>query len=258
LWVNCRSNAEDQPTIAAETYIILTMALCLGNPVVVGLVTVATYRMRRDGCAGLRGWVSGCEIEIQTMIRSISTLGVCLLLGGGALVETIQSRPALKDVFEDAFAIGTAVNNAIVSGNDPESRDLVLRHFASITADNAMKAGPINPRPGEFNFGPADAFVAFGEAHGMFIVGHTLVWHNQTPAWFFQDSAGQPLTNSVAHQQMLRNRLRTLEQQVNASDLPDDVKIKLQGYVSGCYGSLTSFNVLFADESDQFKGSGGE
>ena len=55
---------------------------------------------------------------------------------------------------------------------------------------------------------------------------------------------------------MLRNRLRTLEQQVNASELPDDVKVRLQTYVSGCYGSLTSFNVLFADEADQFKGSG--
>jgi hypothetical protein len=57
---------------------------------------------------------------------------------------------------------------------------------------------------------------------------------------------------------MLRNRLRTLEQHVNASELPDDVKVKLQGYITGCYGSLTSFNVLFADERDQFKGSGGE
>ena len=57
---------------------------------------------------------------------------------------------------------------------------------------------------------------------------------------------------------MVRNRLRTLEQQVNASDLADDVKVKLQSYVSGCYGSLTSFNVLFADDADQFKGSGGE
>ena len=57
---------------------------------------------------------------------------------------------------------------------------------------------------------------------------------------------------------MLRNRLRTLEQHVNASNLPDDVKVKLQSYVSGCYGSLTSFNVLFADEDDQFKGSGGD
>jgi hypothetical protein len=55
---------------------------------------------------------------------------------------------------------------------------------------------------------------------------------------------------------MVRNRLRTLEQQVNASDLPDDVKVKLQTYVTGCYGSLTSFNVLFADADDQFKGSG--
>lgn len=55
---------------------------------------------------------------------------------------------------------------------------------------------------------------------------------------------------------MVRNRLRTLEQQVNASEMPADVKVKLQGYISGCYGSLTSFNVLFAEESDQFKGSG--
>jgi len=56
---------------------------------------------------------------------------------------------------------------------------------------------------------------------------------------------------------MLRNRLRTLEQTINASDLPEDAKMKLQGYITGCYGSLTSFNVLFADEDDNFKGSGG-
>ena len=57
---------------------------------------------------------------------------------------------------------------------------------------------------------------------------------------------------------MLRNRLRTLEQQVNASDLPDDQKLKIQGYITGCYGSLTSFNVLFANDDDRFVGSGGD
>lgn len=57
---------------------------------------------------------------------------------------------------------------------------------------------------------------------------------------------------------MLRNRLRTLEQQVNASDLPDDQKLKIQGYITGCYGSLTSFNVLFADEDDRFVGASQE
>lgn len=57
---------------------------------------------------------------------------------------------------------------------------------------------------------------------------------------------------------MLRNRLRTLEQQLNALDLPEDVKVKVQGYITGCYGSLTSFNVLFAEDEDQFRGSGGD
>jgi hypothetical protein len=57
---------------------------------------------------------------------------------------------------------------------------------------------------------------------------------------------------------MLRNRLRTLEQVVNSADLPDDAKVKIQSYISGCYGSLTSFNVLFAEEDDQFKGSSGD
>ena len=57
---------------------------------------------------------------------------------------------------------------------------------------------------------------------------------------------------------MIRNRLRTLEQQLNAAEIPEDLKLRLQSYVTGCYGSLTSFNVLFADEADHFKGSGGE
>ena len=57
---------------------------------------------------------------------------------------------------------------------------------------------------------------------------------------------------------MIRNRLRTLEQQVNAAEVPEDLKLRLQAYVTACYGSLTSFNVLFADEADQFRGSGSE
>jgi hypothetical protein len=82
--------------------------------------------------------------------------------------------------------------------------------------------------------------------------GGTLVLRPGTPG--LQEKAW-PIETFFHKVVMLRNRLRTLEQQVNASDLPEDVKVKLQTYVSGCYGSLTSFNVLFADEADQFKGS---
>jgi len=85
--------------------------------------------------------------------------------------------------------------------------------------------------------------------------GGTLVLRPGTPG--LQEKSW-PIESFFHKVVMLRNRLRTLEQQVNASELPDDVKVKLQAYVSGCYGSLTSFNVLFADEADQFKGSGGD
>ena len=85
--------------------------------------------------------------------------------------------------------------------------------------------------------------------------GGTLVLR---PAAEGQQAKSWPIETFFHKIVMLRNRLRTLEQQVNASELPDDVKLKLQTHVTGCYGSLTSFNVLFADEEDQFKGSGSD
>ena len=54
---------------------------------------------------------------------------------------------------------------------------------------------------------------------------------------------------------MVRNRLRLMEAQINGTELPGDVKAKLQGYITACYGSLTSFNVLFAEDEDRFQGS---
>ena len=55
---------------------------------------------------------------------------------------------------------------------------------------------------------------------------------------------------------MIRNKLRVLEQQINAMEIPEDQKVKMQAYVTGCYGSLTTFNVLFAEEDDRFQGQG--
>src|SRR5690606_12762966 len=105
-----------------------------------------------------------------------------------------QDGPALKDVYGDAFLIGTAVNDPIVYGRDAAGQQLTLYHFNTITPENVMKAEEINPEPGVYVFGPADALVEFAEANDLFIVGHTLVWHNQTPAWFFTNEEGEPNT----------------------------------------------------------------
>lgn len=115
----------------------------------------------------------------------------------------------LKEVYKDAFRIGTAVTPAITSGADKASQDIVINHFNSITVENVMKAALINPEPGVFNFKPADDFVAFGEKHNMFIVGHTLVWHNQCPSWFFTNAQGKPNTKEEQIER-LRSHIQTV------------------------------------------------
>jgi len=100
----------------------------------------------------------------------------------------------LKDVYKDVFLIGAAVTPAITSGTDKASQDIVIKHFNSITVENVMKAALINPQPGVYNWVPAGNYVAFGEKNKMFIIGHTLVWHNQVPSWFFTNAEGKPNT----------------------------------------------------------------
>src|SRR5690554_1182278 len=114
-----------------------------------------------------------------------------------------QSPQTLQAAYEGAFRIGTAGNEAIVAGEPPELQELAIRQFNAITAENVLKAEEVNPEPGVYDFAAADAFVEFGEKHDMFIVGHTLIWHNQTPSWFFHDDNGQPNT-AEAQKEVLR------------------------------------------------------
>lgn len=132
----------------------------------------------------------------------VALMTCAAIIAACAHVQNRTLSVSLREAYKDAFLMGTAVNEAIVSGTDAASRELTTRHFNTITAENVLKAGPLNPTPGVWNFGPADAFVAFGEQHKMFIVGHTLVWHNQTPAWFFTDSTGKSRSRDAVVEQL--------------------------------------------------------
>lgn len=105
-----------------------------------------------------------------------------------------STTATLKEIYKDAFKIGCALNDVIVSGEDQKSQEIVIAQFNALTPENCMKAELINPEPGVYHFGSSDAFVAFGKEQNMFLVGHTLVWHNQTPNWFFMDENGNPNT----------------------------------------------------------------
>ena len=114
---------------------------------------------------------------------------VTLILGTTSLCQ----RP-LKDVFADHFRIGAALNSKQFSGRDMRAADIVMTNFNTISPENVSKWESVHPVEGKFNFSEADKYVAFGQEHKMLIVGHTLVWHHQTPKWVFEGPDGKPVS----------------------------------------------------------------
>lgn len=119
------------------------------------------------------------------------------------------AQPSLKDAFQDKFLIGAALNESQVLERNATQAALVKRHFNTITPENVMKWGRIYPQPNRYEFGPADQFVEFGERNKMVIIGHTLIWHSQTPNWVFQDESGQPATREFLLSRM-SNHIHTV------------------------------------------------
>ena len=65
-----------------------------------------------------------------------------------------------------------------------------------------MKSEVTQPIDGKFDFRLADKFVKFGQTNKMAIIGHTLIWHSQTPKWFFVDKAGKQVSREVLIERM--------------------------------------------------------
>ena len=108
----------------------------------------------------------------------------------------------LKDILKDHFMIGTALNDDQIMGKEPEALAIMKKHFNSVTAENAMKWSYIQEKQGEYNFELADRFTSLCEESNMFVVGHTLVWHCQTPSWVFVDDAGKEVDRETLLQRM--------------------------------------------------------
>jgi endo-1,4-beta-xylanase len=128
------------------------------------------------------------------LLHSMAT--ACLFLPAAA--AAIAAEPSLKEAFADDFKVGAALGTSHVMGEEPQALELVARQYNTITPENLLKWAEVHPEPDRYNFEPADRYVEFGEKHGMFIVGHTLVWHNQTPRWAFEGAGGKPLDRQTA------------------------------------------------------------
>lgn len=126
-----------------------------------------------------------------------------------ALTGCTTTQPTLKEAFRKDFLVGAALNPAQFTGQNVQEAQIVRQQFNSITAENAMKWAPIHPEPDRYEFEMADQFVEFGVKNKMFIVGHTLVWHSQTPRWVFEDHEGHPVDRETLLKRM-RDHIHTV------------------------------------------------
>jgi endo-1,4-beta-xylanase len=125
-----------------------------------------------------------------------------LLLLTFSLLAADQAPPALKDAFKGSFLIGAALNPAEFTERDARDAAIVKAQFDSISPENVLKWERVHPEPGRYDFDLPDKYFAFGEKNHMFIVGHTLVWHQQTPQWVFEDAKGNPVDRETLLKRM--------------------------------------------------------
>jgi endo-1,4-beta-xylanase len=109
------------------------------------------------------------------------------------------SLPSIKDVVTD-FTVGAAITGAEIV---TQHGDLLKKHFGSVTPGNALKWDATEPTANTFTYTQADPLVNFAKANSLKVRGHTLVWHNQTPAWVFQRADGTAMVAGNADDKAL-------------------------------------------------------
>ncbi len=141
-------------------------------------------------------------------------LGLTLLVAGSMSTFAQWPQPVdpnagigLKDAYKDYFTIGVAVNKRNIQ--DPDQIALIKKNFNSITAENDMKVGLMQPKEGVWNFGAADSIANFCRQNGIKLRGHNLCWHSQFADWMFKDKKGKPVKKEVFYER-LRKHIHTV------------------------------------------------
>ncbi len=117
--------------------------------------------------------------------------GVAILIFSLFAAFATGAPPALKDAFKDDFLIGVALGKSQFCELNIVESAIVKAQFNSISPENVLKWQRIHPRLGQYDFALADRYVDFGVTNKMFVVGHNLIWHEQTPDWVFRDDHGK-------------------------------------------------------------------
>ncbi len=146
---------------------------------------------------------------MKTFNRTLTALALICAVGLFSCSEQKKKELTLQEAYKDYFPIGAAINMSYL--NDSAKTELLKAQFASVTAENDMKCGPLQPRPGEFNWKNADRIAEFAKSNGKLMRGHCLVWHKQMPDWFLKDDKGELVTKEVLFERMRTHIFTVME-----------------------------------------------
>jgi len=142
-------------------------------------------------------------VKIQRILSTVALASLALVAASPAAARQSAStmeQPApalagapagdagLRVAAERAgLRIGTAVDTTALADDDAY-RAATAHEFNTVTPENVMKWQLVEPTQGVYDWAAADTLVDFARAHRQTVRGHTLVWHNQNPAWLTEDA----------------------------------------------------------------------
>lgn len=174
----------------------------------------AITNMGKQGGVTMRANTGFAQMKIRFALDCL-LIGICLLaaplvyLASVPAQESSAPSPTLKEAFNGDFRIGASVNQNQFEGRDKRAAAIIPAQFNTITPEGALKWEPLHPEPHRYDFSSADKYVAFGEKYKMWIVGHCLVWHAQTPNWVFEEAPGKLVSREVLLERM-HEHIRTV------------------------------------------------
>ena len=145
-------------------------------------------------------------------VVALAVVAACARIAPSPRPEPAAARAhdrTLKTAFGGSFLVGAALNQDQFTEQDQRGAAIVKAQFNTITSENVLKWERVHPRLGQYDFALPDKYVEFGERNGMFVVGHTLVWHQQTPRWVFEDTTGAPVSRDTLLAR-LRDHIQTV------------------------------------------------
>lgn len=130
--------------------------------------------------------------------------------------------PSLKEVYKDLFSMGVAVTAGEIS---PNRKELIRQQFNSLTPGNELKPDSLldyetcisDPRYDDnpaVNFAKAEHILEFAKEAGIPVRGHTLVWHSQTPRWFFAENYSKDADAPLVSKELMLKRMENYIKQV--------------------------------------------